>query len=167
MPYPTTDILAPAQSLPFDDDVFDAVFCFAVLEHVRDPFACAAEIIRVLKPGGLFYGQVPFLAPLHAYPDHYYNMTTHGLTHLFAPLHIHHAGNFLFGHPIFALSWMLNEYCAGLPDDERAIFEQLRVVDLMAPGETYLGSDFVTRLSSSAREVISCANYLIASKPLA
>jgi SAM-dependent methyltransferase len=163
--YDSTDVLAPAQVLPFRDDAFDVVFSFAVLEHVRDPFACAAEIVRVLKPGGSVYGQVPFLSPVHAYPDHYYNMTTHGLGHLFQGLDVRHVGNFMFGHPIFALSWMLNEYSAGLPPEQRAGFEALSVSELMASGDTYLGAPFVTALSEHARETIACANYIIASKP--
>src|SRR5262249_1364123 len=57
--YPTTDVLAVGQRLPFRDASFDGLLSIAVLEHVRDPFACAAEIHRVLKPGGRAYVAVP------------------------------------------------------------------------------------------------------------
>ncbi|MEM7567889.1 MAG: class I SAM-dependent methyltransferase, partial [Pseudomonadota bacterium] len=69
--YPSTDVLCVGQALPFADDTFDAVCTLAVLEHVDDPFACTAEIKRVLKPGGLVFSGVPFMQPEHGYPDHF------------------------------------------------------------------------------------------------
>ncbi len=41
--------------LPFDDQSFDAVFSFGVLEHVPDESASLAELNRILRPGGLFF----------------------------------------------------------------------------------------------------------------
>ena len=76
-------MLGVGEALPFKDNAFDAVLSLSVLEHVRDPFACAAEIARVLKPGGKLICCVPFLQPLHGYPHHYYNMTGQGLRALF------------------------------------------------------------------------------------
>jgi GT2 family glycosyltransferase/SAM-dependent methyltransferase/glycosyltransferase involved in cell wall biosynthesis len=58
VPYDTTDVLGVAEELPFEDGVFDAVVSVAVLEHVKDPFKCAAEMVRVLKPGGDLYCEV-------------------------------------------------------------------------------------------------------------
>ena len=45
--------------LPYPDAYFDAVVFFDVLEHVENPSVFAAEIFRVLKPGGVLYGFVP------------------------------------------------------------------------------------------------------------
>lgn len=42
------------EDLPYDDKSFDAVVCVDVLEHVADLTMVAAEIERVLRPGGLF-----------------------------------------------------------------------------------------------------------------
>ncbi len=39
--------------LPFQDNLFDAVFSHAMLEHLSDPQAVLKEIRRVLKHGGL------------------------------------------------------------------------------------------------------------------
>ncbi|WP_425039496.1 bifunctional 2-polyprenyl-6-hydroxyphenol methylase/3-demethylubiquinol 3-O-methyltransferase UbiG [Primorskyibacter sp. S187A] len=42
------------EALPYDDGRFDAVVCVDVLEHVRDLTRVAAEVARVLRPGGVF-----------------------------------------------------------------------------------------------------------------
>lgn len=43
---------ADAQSLPFNDDSFDAVICGFGIIHVPDPHKAMSEMRRVLKPGG-------------------------------------------------------------------------------------------------------------------
>jgi len=42
------------EDLPYKDGSFDAVVCVDVLEHVSDLTQVAAEIARVMRPGGLF-----------------------------------------------------------------------------------------------------------------
>jgi SAM-dependent methyltransferase len=46
-------VCSSAESIPFDDSVFDAAWSYAVLEHIEDPEAALAEIRRVIRPGGL------------------------------------------------------------------------------------------------------------------
>lgn len=41
-----------AGELPFRDDCFDAVCCFAALYLIEDPMRAVEEIVRVLAPGG-------------------------------------------------------------------------------------------------------------------
>ncbi|MEU4409181.1 methyltransferase domain-containing protein [Streptosporangium sp. NPDC023963] len=41
-----------ALALPYPDDHFDGVRCERVLQHVIDPDAAIAEMVRVLRPGG-------------------------------------------------------------------------------------------------------------------
>jgi len=43
-----------AESLPFADASFDIVWCTDVLEHLSDLPVAIAQVVRVLKPGGLF-----------------------------------------------------------------------------------------------------------------
>lgn len=48
-----------AENMPFEDDSFDFIFSIAVLEHVHDVKQVIDEAIRVLKPGGIFYSNIP------------------------------------------------------------------------------------------------------------
>lgn len=47
-------------ALTFEDDQFDILGCFEVLEHVPDYKAALAEMFRVLKPGGHLVATFPF-----------------------------------------------------------------------------------------------------------
>ena len=48
-----------ASSLPFADETFDVVVCSEVLQNVFEPHRAAAEVRRVLRPGGRFIVTVP------------------------------------------------------------------------------------------------------------
>lgn len=45
-------VRASASDLPFLQDSFDAVACYAALYLIPDPFAVVQQMIRVLRPGG-------------------------------------------------------------------------------------------------------------------
>jgi SAM-dependent methyltransferase len=164
--YPSTDVLGVGQALPFRDAVFDAVFSFAVLEHVSDPFKCAAEIMRVLKPGGRVYAKVPFLQPEHGYPNHFYNMTRQGLANLFQGLNVEQHFVPRAGLPIWGLHWIANEYAAHLPPGVRQDFLSMSIRDLLAkPPIDYLGDQLVTTLSDEGNWILACTTAIILSKP--
>jgi SAM-dependent methyltransferase len=163
--YASTDVVGLCERLPFRDGAFDAVFSFAVLEHIRDPFQAAREIVRVLKPGGVLYAAVPFLQPFHAYPNHYYNMTSKGLRNLFPTLVAEIEDVPASGLPIWALVWILRSWTAGLPPEAAASFGDMRVRDLLGDPAAYLSEPFVAALSPKANEELACVNRLVARKP--
>jgi len=47
------------ESLPFQDDFFDAVYCYEVLEHLTNPHRLFQEIRRVLRKEGRLFFSVP------------------------------------------------------------------------------------------------------------
>jgi SAM-dependent methyltransferase len=132
---PRVDVLAANQRLPFDDGALDAVFSLDVLEHVDDPFACARELARVLRPGGVLYVDVPFMQAEHGYPHHYFNATRMGLQRLFRTLlevETHHVPR--SGHPFVALHDILKIYDQFLGDDARSRFRGLTIGEILAQG---------------------------------
>jgi SAM-dependent methyltransferase len=163
--YDTTDVRGVGEVLPFVDGSFDAVISIAVLEHVKDPFACAKEIARVLKPGGKLMCCVPFLQPLHGYPNHYYNMTHQGLRNLFCDaLQIDDILVYDSVLPIWSLTWMLRSWADGLDPRTRSDFMEMRVADLMKDPAHYLRMPFVQALSPEKNRELASANVLFAHK---
>jgi SAM-dependent methyltransferase len=65
------DIVGDLMQAPLANDSYDGVICLAVLEHIPRAWEAAAELHRILKPGGLLLGYVPFLSPYHAMPGYY------------------------------------------------------------------------------------------------
>jgi SAM-dependent methyltransferase len=165
-PYPSTDVLAVGEALPFVDGAFDAVLSLSVLEHVRDPFACAGELARVLKPGGTLYASVPFLQPYHGYPHHYYNMTHQGLANLFAGrLEVREQRVLGSGHPVWTLGWILRRYAESLPEPTRTAFSAMTVGDFLGDPAALLTRDFAAQLPPEAQRELASATVLVAVKP--
>jgi SAM-dependent methyltransferase len=52
-------VISDAADLPFEDETFDAAICIEVFEHLFAPHEAAAEIRRVLRPGGQLIASVP------------------------------------------------------------------------------------------------------------
>lgn len=81
---PASDVVSTYERLPFKEASFDAVVSESVFEHLRDPTGIAAELWRILKPGGRLLVDTAFMQPYHADPDHYFNMTIAGLRVVFS-----------------------------------------------------------------------------------
>lgn len=85
-----------AENIPLDDNFVDVIICNQVLEHVIDPIKSVQEIYRVLKPGGLFFGSVPHVSPIHLEPYDFRRYTELGLKQLLDQVNfecIHVEGN--------------------------------------------------------------------------
>ncbi len=66
-----------------DSNSFDVVFSMNLLEHVADPWAAAAEMVRVTRPGGLLMHFAPFAWRYHPFPEDYWRFSHTGLKMLF------------------------------------------------------------------------------------
>lgn len=164
--YDTTDIVGVGESLPFKDASFDGVISVAVLEHVQDPFRCAAELVRVLKPGGRLMCCVPFLQPLHGYPHHYYNMSHQGLAALFSRelvIESQHVDESVL--PVWSLTWIIKSWAEGLTGDARSEFLDLRIRDLAQEPSDLLDRPWVNELSEETNFALASATILLARKP--
>jgi SAM-dependent methyltransferase len=165
--YDTTDIIGVGESLPFNDCSFEAVISVAVLEHVRDPFKCAAEIVRVLKPGGKLLACAPFLAPLHGYPHHYYNMSHQGLRALFdRALMVDDQKVIDSILPIWTLTWIAKSWADGLSGSTRDEFLSMSMRELLAAPVNLIDRAFVRELSIDKNFELACGTLLFAHKPI-
>jgi SAM-dependent methyltransferase len=163
--YPSTDILAVSEQLPFLDGCFDAVLSLAVLEHVRDPFLSAREIARVLKPSGKLFTIVPFLQAEHGYPSHYFNATRFGVRELFKDLRLDTQFLEISNQPIYTLNQILGIYASGLGQVTRAQFMSLTVSDLLSrPPNAWLNEAIVKDLSPDVAWLIAWGTTSVFSK---
>jgi SAM-dependent methyltransferase len=108
----TTDIIASANALPISDGSASLVILQGVLEHVEDAAGAIAESIRVLKPGGFFYTEMPFLQPYHESPIDLRRSTKSGLARLCAPLVEIESGIHIG--PAATFAWFTREFLARL-----------------------------------------------------
>lgn len=77
------DVFYDGVTIPFENDYFDSVVCFEVLEHVFNPDTFLKEVNRVLKPGGAAMFTVPFIWDEHEQPFDYARYSSFGLKYLF------------------------------------------------------------------------------------
>ncbi|MBO9343020.1 MAG: methyltransferase domain-containing protein [Roseiflexus sp.] len=89
--FPTGDICRPT---PYSDGAFDLIVCKMTFEHLYDPFAAAAEITRLLAPGGILLLSTVWSWRYHTAPgfDDYWRFSTAGLVQLFPRLTIVETG---------------------------------------------------------------------------
>jgi SAM-dependent methyltransferase len=73
------DVVYSSDRLPFDDGSFDCVLCNQVGEHVPDPRAFFAQLVRVLARGGRLVYTVPFSFRIHSEPNDFHRFTKFAL----------------------------------------------------------------------------------------
>lgn len=74
------DFLSDVHFAPLKEESFDAVYCAAVFEHLACPHLACQNIRALLKPGGLFLGNVSFLEAWH--DNSFFHMTPNGVIEL-------------------------------------------------------------------------------------
>lgn len=77
------DYAGTAEQTGLPDQSFDVVLCTQVLEHSQNPWAAAAEIRRILKPGGHLIASAPHVWFYHPHPSDNWRFTQEGFVHLF------------------------------------------------------------------------------------
>jgi hypothetical protein len=65
---------------------FQTIFCLSVLEHCTAPWLMAANLKKLLAPGGVLCVSAPFTWEVHGYPEDYWRFTPQGLKVLFPEL---------------------------------------------------------------------------------
>lgn len=89
--FPTGDICRPT---PHPDGAFDLIVAKMTFEHLYDPFGAAAELTRLLVPGGVLLLSTVWAWRYHAGPgfDDYWRFSAAGLAQLFPRLEVVEAG---------------------------------------------------------------------------
>lgn len=128
--YQLPTVYGDALHLPFRTGVFDLVFSQALLEHVPNPFAAVEEMRRVASPGGIVWGGMAFMQPVHAVPSHYFNATTWGLQELFRSLEVLEVS--WFGELSDTIDWLFKT--AGVaeqmdPEEYGALISRIKKLD--------------------------------------
>lgn len=79
----SVDVFYDGKKFPFEDNSFDSLVFFEVLEHVFNPDDFLKEIKRVVKPNGHCLVTIPFIWGEHEQPYDYARYSSFGLNHLF------------------------------------------------------------------------------------
>lgn len=86
-PGPNVDVVADLATENFEDlnalHTFDTIICLSVLEHVPKVWVMAANLERLLNPGGAIFISVPFVFRFHEYPVDCWRITHQGIVCLF------------------------------------------------------------------------------------
>jgi SAM-dependent methyltransferase len=83
---PLVDVVADAHFLGeyFGAGSIDGLFSLAVMEHLAAPWLFAAEINKILRPGGLTFHVLPQSWPIHELPNDFWRMSEEALKVLFS-----------------------------------------------------------------------------------
>ncbi|MBP6455163.1 MAG: class I SAM-dependent methyltransferase [Chitinophagaceae bacterium] len=77
------DVFWDGLKIPFEDNTFDSIILFEVLEHTDFPEQIISECFRVLKPKGKLLFSVPFIFYYHDTPHDFNRYTFYKLKSMF------------------------------------------------------------------------------------
>jgi SAM-dependent methyltransferase len=118
-----TQLVCDAHDIPFPDDYFDAVIAEAVFEHVANPYRCADEIHRVLKPNGFLYAITPFMQQVHMGRYDFTRFTHLGHRRLFRRFSEERSG--VSNAQGMVLAWSIERFISGF-SDKPGVYHKLR-----------------------------------------
>jgi SAM-dependent methyltransferase len=134
---PNISFIGDAHDIPIIDDYFDLIIVQAVLEHVIYPSEVVNECYRVLKEGGLIYGETPFMQQVHEGAYDFTRYTDSGHRSLFRKFKHLKSGS--IGGVGTTLLWSIGYFFSGLFRSRkigllfRIFFFWLRYFDLITP----------------------------------
>lgn len=164
MPY--VDVVGTGEKLPFRDGVFGAVVSGAVFEHVQQPFVCAENLYRAMQPGAELYVETAFLQPYHAYPHHYFNMTTRGVSKVFEAFEPHMVGVLPWQGPLFTLHWIVRRWSEILGPGDREGFLNTTIGEIIREAQANPFSErWLSGFTPRDREELACAVHFNGHKP--
>jgi len=159
-PFPNVDVVGYGENLPFKPDTFEAIISMSAFEHVQNPFLLAHNIKQTLAPDGELYIETAFLQPVHAYPNHYFNMTKQGLEYLCSDFDKIGSGVHIHQFPSFTLNWILKSWCKKLNGKNKEDFLNVTVREIL---EEYSSNQFSRRwmdtFSTEDLEELACGVY--------
>jgi uncharacterized protein YbaR (Trm112 family) len=137
--HPYVDVVGDVHNLPFRDDVLHIASGSAVFEHLKEPRKAAAELWRVLAPGGFLYADWNFVFAYHGFPAHYFNASIDGQRAVFERFRIIEEGVAPFQGPGSALRQVLTTYLDLFKpaDDEARSLQELLKSLLLRPLEEH------------------------------
>lgn len=89
---PGVDVVCDLHAPPASLGRFDAVICNAVLQYCREPRVVAANLIALLKPGGLLFVDAPWVQPYCPDTPDRFRFSQEALADLFGMLEIIESG---------------------------------------------------------------------------
>jgi len=159
-PLPNVDVVGYGEKLPFKPGTFEAIISMSAFEHVQNPFLLIHNIKQTLAPDGELYIETAFLQPVHAYPNHYFNMTKQGLEYLCSEFEKIESGVQFHQFPSFTLNWILKSWSRKLNGKNKEDFLKTTVREIL---EEYRNNLFSKRwmegFSTEDLEELACGVY--------
>ncbi len=84
-PGPGVDRVEDVTAIRLPDNSAGTVLCIETFEHVFEVRRAFDEVLRILKPGGVFVITSPLNFRIHGYPDDYWRMTPSCLRRMLEP----------------------------------------------------------------------------------
>ena len=162
---PNVEVVGDAEKLPFNKQSFTVVFSSAVFEHLRNPFLVADNIHEILKDNGEVYIEAGFLAPLHAFPNHFFNMTKPGIEELFSRFEKLDSGTLPHMYPNFTLVWIINSWLRKQTPEQRQVFSNTTVGEILEEyAKNVFSSRWMENFTKEDREELACGVYFLGRK---